>query len=82
MLHIIENQIKEIVFCYSFAHKENKYQFELNIEEAEKLMKQNSGMTIKQAIDIVLANKNYPDYIWKRNRPDMDGPRIYIPPDL
>jgi hypothetical protein len=61
MLDISDGLIKEIAFCYSFASRENKYQFECNSEEVDKLIAQ--GVPLMEAIEIVLTKKGYKD-IW------------------
>jgi hypothetical protein len=59
MLHVIDNQIKELSFCYSFAHRENRYQFECHNDEVKKLMRKNVDMTLLEAIKIVLTDKGH-----------------------
>ncbi len=61
MLHVIDNQIRELSFCYSFAHRENKYQFECNCDEAKMLMSKSKDMTLTEAITTVLTSKGYTD---------------------
>jgi hypothetical protein len=61
MLDIVDDKIREIAFCYSFACRENKYQFECDGEEVKKLVAE--GSPLDDAITIVLTKRGYKD-IW------------------
>jgi|GEM_PF-2223778 len=63
MLEIENGLIKGISICYAYAIRENKYQFERDGEEMKKLMEQIPGMTIYEAVEIVLTRKGQTD-IW------------------
>lgn len=80
MLHIVDGLIKEIAFCFSFAHRENKSQMEYDNEEVNELLAK--GVPLVEAIETVLSARGCTD-IWKGRRPDhLNSPRIYLPPDL
>lgn len=80
MLHIVDGLIQEIAFCFSFAHRENKSQMEYDNDEANKLLAK--GVPLVEAIETVLTARGCTD-IWKGHRPDhLNGPKMYLPPDL
>lgn len=80
MLHIIDGLIREIAFCFSFAHRENKSQMEYDNDEVNKLMAQ--GVPLIEAIETVLTARGCTD-IWKGHRPDhLNSPGIYMASDI
>lgn len=58
MLDIADGKIKEIKFCNFLAGRENKFQFECNGVEIQKLI-ETTGISVDDAISIVLAKNGY-----------------------
>lgn len=81
MLDIVDGKIKEIMFCFYFAHRENKPQWEYDSDEVKKLTAQ--GVPLIDAIETVLTARGCTNIWGNRPRPDhLNGPKIYMPPDL
>ena len=78
MLDIADGLICGISFCYYFATRENKYQYECLSEEVDKLVA--TGMTLRQAASIVLIEKGYmsnnSSSVRRSNENDNEGPYI------
>jgi hypothetical protein len=66
MLDIVYGKIQELPFCFYFAVRENKSQWEYDKDEIKKL--EANGVPLLQAINIVLAARWFKD-IWKGNKP-------------